>query len=88
MNVRLKVAAQLAGLFAVLVATQMILEQEILLPKFAELERATAIQDMDRVTHALTLEADLLSATARDWGNWADAYQYMQDRNPAFVDAN
>jgi sensor domain CHASE-containing protein len=88
MNIRLRVAAQLGGLFSVLVATQMILQREILLPKFAQLERHAAIQDMDRVTQALNREADLLGASARDWGNWADAYRFMRDRNPAFVAAN
>jgi signal transduction histidine kinase len=63
-------------------------QQQILLPSFAELERGAARQDMDRVAYTLGRELDLLGITARDWSNWADTYAFMQDHNLSYVTAN
>ena len=78
----------LTALFAILGIAQLIVQQRILLPGFADLERQAAQKDMDRVANALQRELDLLSVTARDWGNWADTYAFMQNHDQAYVAAN
>lgn len=88
MKIRYKVITLLAALFAVLGVTQFLVQQQILLPSFAELERDAARKDMDRVVYTLGRELDLLGITARDWSNWADTYAFMQDHNRSYVTAN
>ena len=80
--------ALVAGLFAILGAAQYLVEKQILLPSFTELERQAAQKDMDRVALAMNRDLDLLSVSGRDWGNWADSYAYMQDRRASFISAN
>ena len=88
MKIRYKVITLLAALFAVLGVIQFLVQQQILLPSFAELERDAARKDMDRVAYTLGRELDLLGITARDWSNWADTYAFMQDHNLSYVTAN
>ncbi len=41
-----------------------------------------------RVQDALAAELAAMQTYATDWGNWDEAYRYLDDRNPAFVAAN
>jgi two-component system, NtrC family, sensor kinase len=88
MNIRTKMIALLALLFAVLIALEIGVQQQVLLPSFAELEREDAQTAMKRVGYALDMSLENLELTAADWGNWADVYQFVQSPNPAFVNAN
>ena len=88
MNIRTKMIALLALLFAVLIALEIGVQQRVLLPSFAELEREDAQTAMKRVGYALDMSLENLELTAADWGNWADVYQFVQSPNPAFVNAN
>lgn len=78
----------LTPLFAAMGVALLLVQQQILLPSFADLERQAAIKDMDRVAHVLQRELDLLGVTARDWGNWADTYAFMQTHSKGYVTAN
>lgn len=88
MKIKPKVITLVAGLFAILGAAQYLVEKQILLPSFTELERQAAQKDMDRVALALNRDLDLLAVSGRDWGNWADSYAYMQDHRASFIAAN
>jgi signal transduction histidine kinase/ActR/RegA family two-component response regulator len=88
MKLRPKVIALIVLLFAVLGIAQLLVQTEILLPSFAELERQAAITDMERVDHALAGEIEQLGITARDWANWIDTYRFMSDRNAGYVTDN
>jgi two-component system, NtrC family, sensor kinase len=88
MNIRVKVISLLALLFAALLGIDVGVQRLILMPSFAELERDDAKVSMKRIEYALDLSLDTLALTAADWGNWADAYRYVQAPNPQFVRAN
>ena len=88
MKLRPKVIALIVLLFAALGLAQMLVQVGILLPSFAELERQTAITDMDRVSHVLAGDVEQLGITARDWANWIDTYRFMNDRNPGYIADN
>ena len=88
MKIRSKVAALLATLFVVLGAAAALVATYIVLPSFAELEHADAHTAMRRIDYTLGMELDHLAVSATDWGNWADTYQYVADKNPDFVTAN
>jgi two-component system, NtrC family, sensor kinase len=88
MRVRAKVMIVLALLFVALIAAQWTIEQRLMLPKFVEMERASARTDMQRVAFAVEREQQALGAQAADWGNWRELWRYMRDRNRAFADAS
>ena len=88
MRLRTRVIVLIGCLFAGLGLTQFLVQQQILLPSFIELERQAAKTDMQRVEQALRRELDLLLITARDYGNWDESYRFMQDRNPEYVASN
>src|SRR5580658_6528534 len=88
MNIRVKVMSLLALLFAALIGIDVGVQRQILMPSFAELERDDAKVSMKRIEYALDLSLDTLALAAADWGNWEDAYHYVQAPNREFVRAN
>src|ERR1700680_1579490 len=85
MKLRFRVMLLLTILFAVLGIAQLIVQQRILLPGFADLDRQAARRDMGRVANAMQRELDLLALAARDWGDWGVLYEFMQNPNESFV---
>lgn len=55
---------------------------------FEGLEQREVKKDVARVEEALEQRVGDLHATAKAWSNWDESYQFMQDRNPAFIHAN
>jgi len=86
MKIRLKVLLSLASLIAVLIAVEIVVQELVILPSFAELERADAETSMKRIQFALDRTIESLGLTAADWSDWGELYQFMQNRNRAFVD--
>jgi two-component system NtrC family sensor kinase len=87
-NIRTKMISLLALLFAVLIILEIAVQQRVLMPSFAQLERDDAETSMKRIGYALDRTLDGLELTAADWGNWADVYQFVQAPSAAFVNAN
>src|SRR5271155_2325898 len=88
MNIRVKVVSLLALLLVILIAIEIAVQREVLMPSFGELERDDAKVSMKRIDYALDMALDGLELTAADWGNWEDVYRYVQAPNAAFVRAN
>jgi adenylate cyclase len=88
MNVRWKVTTLIAALFVILGVAEIFVARMILMPSFAELEHTDANTEMRRINYALDATLDQLVLSATGWGNWADAYRFMQDHNRAFYDEN
>ncbi len=57
-------------------------------PRFAKLERAEATKNMNRCIAALNNEIDVLDRFVLDWSAWDDAYAFVEDLNPLFIEAN
>jgi sensor domain CHASE-containing protein len=87
-SIRLKVIALIGAIFVILVWAQVLVERRVVMPSFAQLERADAQTAMRRITYALDRTLTELAIAATDWGNWADTYGFVEDHNPAFVAAN
>src|SRR2546429_2167390 len=64
---------------------EVLVEKQVVMPSFAELERANARVALRRINFALDLVIDRVAVPAADWGNWVDSYRFMQDRNPDFI---
>ena len=88
MHIRLKVIALIGAIFAILVWAQVLVERHVVMPSFAELERADARTAMLRVNHALDRTLHEVVMLAGDWGNWSELYRFAGDHNPEFVNAN
>jgi sensor domain CHASE-containing protein len=88
MNIRTKMISLLALLFAVLIVLEIAVQRQVLMPSFAELEREDAETSMKRIGHALDMTLESMESLAGDWGNWADAYQFVQSPNAEFVNLN
>ena len=55
---------------------------------FAAVESDAADRNIDRVRETFASEIEALCAKTSDWSIWDDAYQFVQDRNPEFVQSN
>jgi two-component system NtrC family sensor kinase len=86
MKIRWKVTLLLASLFAVLIAVEVVIQKFVILPSFAELERADVEVSMRRISVALDRAVEGLELTATDWADWGELYQFVQNRNHAFTD--
>jgi len=87
-NIRLKVIALIGAIFAILVWAEVLVERQVVMPSFAELERTDARTAMRRVNYALERTLHELAMLAADWGNWAELYRFAGDHNPEFVATN
>jgi sensor domain CHASE-containing protein len=87
-KIRVKVIALIAGIFVILGLAEILVERRVVMPSFAELERADARTAMRRIDSALDLTLARLAVSATDWGNWADTYRFVEDHNAEFVAAN
>jgi sensor domain CHASE-containing protein len=87
-SIRSKITAVIAGIFVILGLAAVLVGNLVVMPSFAELERADARTAMRRIDYALERTQAELALSAMDWGNWADTYRFMQDRNAEFIAAN
>ena len=88
MNIRTKMISLLALLFAVLIVLEISIQKQVLMPSFAELEREDAQTSMKRIDYALDATLESIESMTGDWGNWADAYQFVKSPNVEFVNTN
>ena len=88
MNIRLKVIAWIAAILAVVGLGEVLLVRHIIMPSFAELERADARTAMRRIQYAFDLTLDRLGVLAIDWGNWTVVYRFMQDHKSEALEAD
>ncbi len=88
MDIRTKMISLLALLFAVLITLEIAIQNQILMPSFAELEREDAETSMTRIRNALEMSLESMESTAADWGNWADVFDFVQSPSAAFVSTN
>jgi sensor domain CHASE-containing protein len=87
-NIRLKVIALIGAIFAILVWAEVLVERQVVMPSFAELERTDARTAMRRVNYALERTLHELAMLAADWGNWAELYRFAGDHNAEFIATN
>jgi len=88
MTIRLKMIAIIASLFVLLGIAEVFVNNHILQPSFAELERDDARTSVRRVNYALDLRLKGLGVSAAGWGNWSETYAFVHDHNQAFVTTN
>ncbi len=60
----------------------------ILLERFGRLERAEAIQNVERAVGALNREIEQLTLLASDYAAWTDTYDFIETGSQAYADSN
>ena len=85
MQLRAKVIAVLSAAFLALILLQWSVGQYLLMPQFERIELDNANTAMMRIDSGLRAELDELHVSAADWGNWSDAYKFMEDRDDGFI---
>lgn len=88
MQIRAKIVALLALVFAALTLVEWGVGQALLLPRFEEIELDNARTAMRRIEYGINQALKELQISAADWGNWKDTYQFIVDHNPQYVDDN
>lgn len=58
------------------------------LKSFIDLETETVRGDLQRAISAFSNHISNLSTTAGDYARWDDTYQYIEERNPEYIESN
>jgi len=88
MSLQSKVIGLILVVFLAYGALDYGIQRWFILPSFQALEREEAQRNMDRAVQAIQREAQHLAVTATDWATWDDTYQFVQDHNDAYREAN
>jgi PAS domain S-box-containing protein len=78
------IGAILVSMIGILYAVQ----QHILLHSFADLERQDVEKNVGRAMNALSDDISGLVTMTNDWATWDDTYNFIEDDNEAYIEAN
>ena len=88
MSLRLKSLLVAAATMAILLAVFLVLTRFILIDSYSRLEEQDTTEHVARALNALTNDLDSLTQTANDYASWDDTYYFMENRDPAYLEAN
>ena len=77
-----------AAAVILLILTLYVISSNILLAGFANLEDQDIRRNVQRALNATTNLISTLNSKAGDWSNWDDAYQFVESKNPTFIQIN
>jgi len=83
-----KVSLTLAVLIAGFTLASYLILRAIVIPAFADIERAAAEADLKRAAMAIQADIENLEAVTADWAPWDDIYFYVRGENPDFAQSN
>ena len=88
MTIRQKTILSVIGIVLGTLAVVYAAAQVLVLGRFETIERQETTQEMARATNVLSLTLDQMDQRWKDWSQWDDMYQFVQDHNADFHDAN
>lgn len=88
MNLRKYLTITTGLAFLVSFITFTIIASSLLRNGFTVIENDAAIKNTERVQNAFAQMNEELHGDSIDWANWDDTYQFIQDRNPAYIESN
>lgn len=65
-----------------------VLQTRLVATEFNRLEETQAIVNTNRVLQRFDILLETIDFTVYDWSAWSDTYQFAEDRNQRFIDAN
>src|SRR3989339_348073 len=71
-----------------LTAAMYTVSNKILLDSYMEIERDQMVQHLTRIDSAIENQQSNLNIKLLDWSQWDDTFQFMQDRNEAYISSN
>lgn len=83
-----KVMLIVVGVFALAAILSVIIQRQVIMPSFLELEESTATQNSERVVQALQRELDAIAPSVSDWAYWTDTYEYVNGEYPEYIEDN
>lgn len=88
MSIRAKTLLIIGSTLTVLIIAMYALSQIILLESYVQLEEQTVGRDVQRALNALNDKISVMHSTNVDWAHWNDSYEFVDDLNQEYIDAN
>ncbi len=88
MSLRTRTLLLIFGTLIGLLILMWVVSRGIVLEGFDQVERRIVAEHSQRPLAVLREELAKLAITASEWSMWDDAYQFMADRNPHFLDSS
>jgi len=88
MGVRLRVIATVALVVALLAVGMFAIGGVFVARTLEQRERIEVEATLSRAREAFAISADHLSRNAKDWATWDDTYDFVQTKNPQYIESN
>jgi sensor domain CHASE-containing protein len=88
MSLQKKPGLSLSGTLVLLLLALALISWQVMLADFVALESRLTVETTDRALRGLQGEVVNLVGVTADWGVWDDTYQFVIDRNQAYIDSN
>ena len=88
LSLNYKVALIVVGVFVLSAILSIVIQRQVIMPSFLDLEESTATRNSERVVQAIDRELDAVSPSVSDWAYWTDTYEYAQGEYPEYIDDN
>jgi len=88
MRIRWKTLIIISSIILVLTLSFYFVFEISMLQRVSEDEKRMAEEDLIRLKMAISSQTENLASKAADWSNWDDSYQFVQDNNTKFIEAN
>ncbi|MBE7186154.1 MAG: HAMP domain-containing protein [Methylobacterium mesophilicum] len=88
MRIVTKTNLALVGVVAVSALLNFAVLEWTIMPRFLDIETATAERNQSRAIEAIQVQKDQVAASARDYAFWDDSYGFMQDQLSNYEEKN
>jgi signal transduction histidine kinase/DNA-binding response OmpR family regulator len=88
MRLQPKVSLSIALVFTVFGIVVLVLFNTLLLGEFTKIEELQTKKNVIRIIEAFQNEVESLIERTRDWAVWDDAYRFVDDHYPEFIESN
>lgn len=88
MSLRRKTFLIISVTISIIVVTWGLLAHTVFLNNYRYLEKEDIRSDAEHLTTALDFQIINLSALCADWAEWDDTYNFIEDRNPQYLQSN
>ena len=88
MTLRKKTLIIIGAILISLIAILYAVSQSILMGSFLDLEEQNTQKNVGRAQNALSDDISSLVTMTRDWGTWDDTYNFIENANTEYIEAN
>ena len=88
MNIQTKTLVIIFSSFVALTLILSITLKDIIVENYLQLEQTDLKNHLQRTFNIITLEEDNLKQFTGDWANWDDTYEFITNKNAAYIKSN